>query len=118
MIFDINMEDFRLKARYVARGHATVAPPTLTYVSFFLQEIFRVALALSALNDVEVKISDIQNTYLTPPCLEKIWTTLGSELGTDLLGKKSLVVRALYGIKSACASFRNHLTECTINLGY
>ena len=73
---------------------------------------------LAALNDLEVKTSDIYNAYLTAPCSEKIWTTLGSEFGPDLAGKKYLVVRALYGLKSAGASFRNHLAECMKNLGY
>ena len=73
---------------------------------------------LAALNDLEAKTSDIQNAYFNAPCLDKIWTTLGSELGPDLVGKKYLVVRALYGLKSAGALFRNHLAECTRNLGY
>ena len=55
MIFDIKMEDFRRKARYVAGGHATVAPPTLTYASVVLRESVRIALTLAALNDLEVK---------------------------------------------------------------
>jgi hypothetical protein len=33
MIFDINMEDFRCKARLVAGGHMTKAPATITYAS-------------------------------------------------------------------------------------
>ena len=118
MIFDIKMEDFRRKARYVAGGHATVAPPTLTYASVVLRESVRIALTLAALNDLEVKTSDIQNAYLTAPCSEKIWTTLGSEFGPDFAGKKALVVRAFYGLKSAGASFRNHLAECMRNLKY
>ena len=36
MLFDIKMEDFRRKARYLVGGHATILPPTLTYVSIFL----------------------------------------------------------------------------------
>ena len=87
-------------------------------MSVVLQESVRIALTLAALNDLEVKTSDIQNAYLTAPCSEKIWTTLGSEFGPDLAGKKALVVRALYGLKSAGASFRNHLAECMRNLGY
>ena len=67
---------------------------------------------------MEVKTSDIHNAYLTAPCSEKIWTTLGSEFGPDRAGKKSLVVRALYDLKSSGASFRNHLVECMRNLGY
>ena len=67
---------------------------------------------------MEVKTSDIQNEYLTAPCLAKIWTTLGSEFGPDLEGKKYLVVRAFYGIKSVGTSFRNHLEKCMRNIGY
>ena len=118
MIFDIKTEDIRRKARYVAGGHATVAPPTLTYASVVSRESVRVSLTLAALNDLEVKTSDIQNAYLTAPCSEKIWITLGSEFGPDLAGKKALVIRALYSLKSAGASFRNHLAECMRNLGY
>ena len=47
-----------------------------------------------------------------------MWTTLGSEFGPDLAGKKALVVISLYGINSAGASFRNHLVNCMINIGY
>ena len=78
MIFNIKMEDFRRKAQYVAVCHTTVAPPKLTYASVFLQEIVHIALTLAALNDMEVKISDIQNTYLTASYSDKICTTLGS----------------------------------------
>ena len=78
MIFDIKMEDFQRKARYVAGGHAAVAPSTLLCVSFVSREIVRISLALAALNDTEVKTSDIHNAYFTAPCLKKIWTTLGS----------------------------------------
>ena len=67
MIFDIKMEDFRRKARYVAGGHATLAPPKLTYASVVLQDSVRIAITLTALNDPEVKTSDIQNAYLTAP---------------------------------------------------
>ena len=84
MIFAVNIEDFRRKARYVAGGHTTVSPPKLTYVIVVSQESVRIALTLSALNDLEVKTSDIQNAYLTPPCWKKIWATLGPEFGPDL----------------------------------
>ena len=43
---------------------------------------------------------------------------MGSEFGPDLAGNKALVVKDLYALKSEGASFRNHLAECMINLGY
>ena len=118
MIFDIKMEDFRRKARYVAGVYATVSPPTLTYAIVVSWESVRIVLTLAALNDLEFKTSDIHNAYLTPPCSDKIWAMLGQEFGPDLAGNKTLVVRALYGIKSAGGSFRNHLAEWMRNLGY
>ena len=59
MIFDIKMEDFRRNARHVAGGNATVAPPVLTYSSVVLRESVRIPIMLAALNDLEVKKSDI-----------------------------------------------------------
>ena len=82
------------------------------------RESVRIALTLDELNDMEVKTSDIQNSYFNAPCSEKISTTFSSEFGPDLVGKKSLVVGSLYGLKSAGASFINHLAECMRNLGY
>ena len=60
-------------------------------------------------------MSDIENAYITAPCTEKIWTVLGPEFGSDA-GKTAIVVRALYGLKSAGASFRNHLADCMTHL--
>jgi Reverse transcriptase (RNA-dependent DNA polymerase) len=76
-----------------------------------------IALSLAALNYLEVKSSDIENAYLTAPVAEKIWTVLGPEFGTDK-GKKAIVVRSLYGLKSSGAAFRNHLADCMRHLGW
>ena len=117
MVFDIKQEDFRRKARLVAGGHTTEPPATVTYASVVSRESVRIALLLAALNDVEVKTADIENAYITAPCSEKIWTVLGPEFGPDA-GKKAFVVRALYGLKSAGALFRNHLADCMRHLGF
>src|SRR6476620_5291726 len=101
----------------VAGGHMTEAPAVMTYASVVSRETVRVALTIAALNGLEVKASDIQNAYLTSPCEEKIWTKLGPEFGEDS-GKIALIVRALYGLKSAGASFGRHLADCMRHLGY
>jgi hypothetical protein len=54
---------------------------------------------------------------LTAPVSEKIWTRLGPEFGSDS-GKITIIVHALYGLKSAGASFRNHLANYLHELGY
>ena len=117
LIFDIKIEDFRRKARYVAGGHMTETPATLTYASVVSRESVRIALTLAALNDLEVKTADIQSAYLTAPVTKKIYTICGPEFGADA-GKKAIIVRSLYGLKSAGASFRNHLADCMRHLGW
>jgi hypothetical protein len=77
----------------------------------------RIALTLDALNDADVKIADIENTYLTAPLTEKVWIVLGPEFGYDA-GKLVLIVRALYGFNFYGVSFRNHIAECMKHLGW
>ena len=117
MIFDVKIEGFRRKARLVAGGHMTQAPAVLTYATMVSRDTVRIALTLAALNDLEVMTSDIKNAYLQSPCDEKIHTVLGLEFGPDA-GKKAIIVRALYGLKSAGASFGRHLADCMRTLGY
>ena len=93
----------------------TDAPATTTFASMVSHETVRIALTLTGLNDLQVKVSDIENAYITAPCTEKIWTVLGPEFGSDA-GKSAIVVRALYGLKSAGASFCNHLADCMMHL--
>ncbi|KAL7474123.1 hypothetical protein ACHAW6_000117 [Cyclotella cf. meneghiniana] len=54
MIFDVNMEDFCCKARFVAGEHMTKAPTTITYASVVSQETVRIALLMAALNNVDI----------------------------------------------------------------
>ena len=95
----------------------TETPAAITYASVVSREIVRIALTLAALNDLEVECGDVLNAYVTAPVSEKIWTKLGPMFGEDQ-GKVALVVRALYGLKSSGAAFRNHLADCMRSLDY
>ncbi len=75
-----------------------------TYASVVTCETVRIALMIAALNDLEVKAGDVLNAYLTATNSEKIWTVLGPEWGPDQ-GKRAILVRTLYGLKSVGASF-------------
>jgi hypothetical protein len=83
VIFDVKMEDFRHKARFVAREHITDAPHVMTYASVVSRESVRIALTLVELNDLDVMIGDIDKAYLTAPMTDKVWTVLGPEFGED-----------------------------------
>ena len=118
MIFDVKLgENYRRKARLVAGGHKTEAPASITYSSVVSRDSVRIALLIAAMNDLEVLACDIQNAYLTAPCREKVFTVAGDEFGSDS-GKTMLITRALYGLKSAGASFRAFLGEHLHDMGY
>ena len=119
IIFDVKMSSLRHKCRLVAGGHVTEVPhPSQTYASVVTRESVRIALTLAALNDLQVKAADIQNAYLTAPLLnEKIWTTCGPEFGKDQ-GRRAIIVRALYGLRTAGHDYRAHIADCMHHLGY
>jgi hypothetical protein len=118
MIFDVKMEDFRRKARLVAGGHMTDPPAAATYASVVSRESVRLALTIAALNDLDILTADVKNAYLNAPISERVYTICGAEFGQENMGKRALIVRALYGLKSAGAAFRNHLALCMTDLGY
>jgi hypothetical protein len=74
------------------------------------RESVRIVLLIAALNDMSVLGADISNTYLNAPTTEKVWTNLGAKWGSDA-GKKAIIVRALYGLKSSGAAYKNHLVS-------
>jgi hypothetical protein len=58
MIFDVKMEDFCRKARFVTGGHTTDTPHAMTYASAVSRDSARIALTL---NDLDVNMADIEN---------------------------------------------------------
>jgi hypothetical protein len=64
----------------------------------------RLALTFEPLNDLEVKVADVLNAYITAPVKEKAWTILRPKFGLDSV-KSAIIVCALYGLKSTGAAF-------------
>ena len=117
LVFDIKL-DMTRKARYVAGGHLTDVPPSMTYSSVVSRDTVRIGFLMAALNDLDVMTLDIQNAFLSAPTGEKIHFFAGPEWKADE-GKLVVVVRALYGLKSSALQFRNHLAETLGNkLGF
>jgi hypothetical protein len=111
IIFDVNKMDFKRKARFVAGGHMTTAPSSMTYSSVVSRDSIRLAFLIVALNDLDIMSYDLENAYLNAPaCREKIWFEGGGiECGEDY-GKVCIVVCSLKGLKSASgAAFRSSL---------
>ncbi len=116
LLFDVKL-DFTRKTRLVAGGHVTDPPAIITYASVVSRESVCIALLIAALNDCEVLGADISNAYLTAPTTERVWTVLGPEWGADA-GRRAIIVRALYGLKSSGAAYRNHLASYLRELNF
>ena len=110
-------ENLRRKARFVAGGHTTETPSTLTYSSVVSRDSVRIILLVAALNGLNIMACDIQNAYLTAGCLEKIWTIAGPEFGSEK-GMPMIIRKALYGLKSSGAAFQAHLVETLYDIGF
>ena len=116
MIFDIKLgENVRRKAIYVAAGHITDPPSSITYSSVVSRESICIALMIAALNDLKILSAYIQNAC--KKCIEKIWTKAGPEFGSDE-GSVMIILRALYELKSSGAAFRSLLANQLHDIGY
>ena len=116
MVFNVKM-DLTHKARFVAGGHTTEAPASITYSSVVSRDSVRILFTAAALNDMDIYACDVNNAYLNAPCREKIWFEGGSECGEDR-GRVLVVVRALYGLKSSGHSWGQMMRENLLEMGF
>ena len=116
IIFDVKM-DLTRKARFVAGGHMTEPPASITYSSVVSCDSVRIAFMLAALNDLDIMACKIVNAYLNAPCREKVWFAAGPEFGSRQ-GTVIRIVRALYGLKSSGASWRAMFNNSIRDMGF
>ena len=84
--FDVKM-DFACKAHFVAGGHMTEAPSSITYTGVVAHDSVRLAFLIAALNGLDILACEMGNAYLNAHCCEKIWFLGGTEVGTEQQGK-------------------------------
>ena len=109
--------DLTRKARFVAGGHTTDTPLSITYSSMVSRDSVRLAFLIASLNDLDVLAGNVTNAYLTASCREKIWFEGGIKTGEDH-GKVLIVTRALYGLKSSGAAWRADLAATLRDLKF
>ena len=110
-VFDIKM-NFERKARWVKDGHKCPDPESSPYAGVVSRESVRILLTYAALLGIDVYAADIRNAYLQAPTSEKHFVICGPEFGLEHVGKRALIVRALYGGKVAGRDFWHHLRSC------
>ena len=114
-VFDIKGDTLARKARLVAGGHVTDPPKDMTYSSVVSRDTVCLFFLLAALNDLEIKGCDVQNAFVQAKTKEKVWTHGKREFNLPE-GAVVLIVRALYGLKSSGARFRDAMAN-TLRLG-
>ena len=107
-VFDVRF-DLTRKARLVAGGHRNQGVPQHSrFSSVASRDSVRIGLLIAALNDLKIASTDIGNAYLNAPPKEKVHVKVKDELfGPAHQGKTAIIVRALYGLKSAGNAWRN-----------
>ena len=117
LVFDVRMTLER-KARWVKDGHKTPEPEWSTFAGVVSRESVRIALTYAALNQLPVCACDIQNAYLQAPASEKHYVICGPEFGLENIGKHAIIIRALYGGKSAGADYWRHVRSAMEEMGF
>jgi hypothetical protein len=117
IIFDIKM-DFTRKARFVAGGHKTDPPSSLTYSSVVSRDSVRIAFLIAALNELDVLAADIGNAYINANVREKVYFIARDEFGQLRKGQRVVIIKALYGLKTSGAACRAHFAETLFAMGY
>jgi hypothetical protein len=113
IVFDVKM-DFTRKARFVAGGHMMQPAASITYSSVVSRDSVRLAFLLATLNGLDILLCYIGNAYLNAPCHEKIWFQAGWECGSEM-GKVMIITRALYGLRTSGASWRQILADTLLS---
>jgi hypothetical protein len=116
-VFDVKI-DGRRKARLVAGGHRTEPPKEDTYSGVVSLEGVRMGFILAQLNNLMVCAGDVGNAFLYGKTRETVFVIAGQEFGTKLAGKRMIIDKSLYGLKTSSARFHEHLSERLRQLGY
>jgi len=86
MISDVKI-DFTWKARYVAGGRVKEPPAEAMYSSVISRECVRIAFLIAALNDIQICVADVTNTYIR----EEMWTIAGTKFQATEQGSMMIV---------------------------
>jgi hypothetical protein len=72
---------------------------------------------IAALNDLDILGADVQNAHINAKTEEHVYTIAGPEFGSNE-GRPAIIVRALYGLKSSGARWRDHFASILSQIGF
>ena len=110
IVYDVKF-DGRLKSRLVAGGHMSgEVPKEESYSSVVSMEAMRLGFMLAKLNGLVACAGDVGNAFLYGTTREKVYIVAGPEFGPKLEGKRLIIDKSLYGLKTSGARFHEHLS--------
>lgn len=115
-VFDVKF-DLRRKARLVAGGNHTNPIMEDLYSGVIGMDTVRLAFSLATMNNLLVCAADVGNAFLYGTTREKVYVIAGPEFG-EHAGKRMIVQKGLYGLKSSAARFHEHLSKKLRKLGF
>jgi hypothetical protein len=116
-IYDVQSDGSR-KCRLVTGGHMTDPHNEDIFSGVVSMKTVRICFTLAKLNGLDICAGDIGNAYLYGKTKEKVYVIAGPEFGEKLQGKRLLIDKALYGLKSSSARFHEHLSATLLSMGY
>ena len=111
--------DGRLKSRLVAGGH--MSPDVCKEDKFSTvvsMEAVRLGFMIARLNDLQVCAGDIGNAFLNAHTNEKLYIIAGPEFGPELCGKRLIIHKSIYGLKSSGARFHELTSVVPAEMGF
>ena len=116
-VFDVKV-DLRRKARLVAGGNWCDPPKEDIYSGVVGMDTIRLAFTLAAMNDLKVCAADVGNAFLYGKTNEKVFVIAGPEFGPAVQGKRLIIDKGLYGLRSSSARFHSHCAAKLKSMGF
>jgi hypothetical protein len=108
MVFDVKF-DLRRKARLVAGGNWTDPSKEDIYSGVVSLDTIRLGFALASANGLTVCAADVSNAFLYRQTKEQTYVIAGPKFGPGVEGKRLVIDKGLYGLRSSAARFHEHL---------
>ena len=109
MVYEVKQNGCH-KERVVAGGHL-VDPRSISTHSTIVKGVSVCLLDVIAhCDNLKVLCGDVGNTFVTAPCLEKVYSRAGPEFG-DRHDSIVVLMKVLYGLWSSSRAFRGHFAD-------
>lgn len=117
IVFDVKF-DLRRKSRLVAGGNWCDPPKEDVYSGVVSLDTIRLGFLLGSMNNLSVCAADVGTAFLYGKTTEKVFVTAGPEFGPGVAGKRMVIDKGLYGLRSSSARFHEHLSTKLRNMGF